>query len=133
MELLLQREPSAAGCTLGQLFVNGAHEAFTLEDMVRTGPKVPGATAIPGGRYRVVITFSNRFQRMLPLLLNVPDFTGVRIHSGNTSQDTAGCLLVGQGRAVDSITGSRLALASLQPKIAGAEARGEQIWIEIKP
>ncbi|MEP7304227.1 MAG: DUF5675 family protein [Acidobacteriota bacterium] len=133
MTLLLQREPSAAGCTLGRLFVDGVHAAFTLEDVVRVGPKVPGQTAIPAGRYRVVITFSQRFQHMLPLLLDVPDFTGIRIHAGNVAADTAGCLLVGQGRAVDSITSSRLALAALQPQIAGALARDEAVWITIVP
>lgn len=132
MELRLDREPSRAGCTLGRVFVNGEHECFSIEDVVRTGPKVPGETAIPAGRYRVAITFSNRFQRMLPLLLDVPNFSGVRIHAGNTAGDTDGCLLVGQGRAVDSITESRLALAAPQPKIAGAEVRGEPVWIAIQ-
>lgn len=132
MQLLLEREPSAAGCTLGRLYVDGKHECFTLEDAVCIGPKVPGQTAIPAGRYRVTITLSNRFQRMLPLVEDVPNFTGIRIHPGNTAADTDGCILVGQGRAVDSVTGSRLAMAALQPKIAGAEVRNEEVWMEVR-
>lgn len=129
----LQRDASGAGCTPGRLFVDGVHECFTLEDTVRLGAKVPGETAIPAGRYRVAVTWSARFQRQLPLLLDVPGFTGIRIHAGNVAGDTAGCLLVGLGRAVDSITGSRLALQPLQAKIARALTLGGAVWIAIVP
>lgn len=132
MELLLQRQPSADGCTLGVLFVDGVRECWTLEDVVRSGSKVPGQTAIPAGRYRVVITLSNRFGRQLPLLCDVPGFEGIRIHPGNIAANTDGCVLVGQDKAVDSILGSRLALAALQPKIAGALARHEDVFITIQ-
>ena len=132
MELSVKRDPSADGCTLGRLFVDGVFEAFTLEDIVRAGPKVMHETAIPSGRYRVDITKSERFQRMLPILLDVPGFTGVRIHPGNTNADTSGCILVGQSRAHDSISSSKLAMQALQPKIAGALARGEDVFITIE-
>lgn len=132
MELLLQREPSMDGCTIGRLFVDGVAECFTLEDQVRTGPKVMHETAIPPGRYRLDITRSQRFGRMLPILLNVPGFSGVRIHPGNTDADTSGCILVGQGRANESIVSSRLALGALQPKIAGALARHEDVHITVE-
>jgi Steigviridae/Suoliviridae L,D-carboxypeptidase/transpeptidase len=131
MELRLQRRPSTDGCTLGQLFVNGLFEAFTLEDIVRDGPKIQHQTAIPAGRYRVEITPSERFGRMLPILLDVPGFTGVRIHPGNTAADTSGCILVGERSTVDHIEDSRLAMMALQPKIAGALARGDEVWITI--
>jgi hypothetical protein len=132
MDLVLRRRPSVDGCTLGELFVNGVHECFTLEDMVRDGPKIAHETAVPAGRYEVVITKSQRFGKMLPLLLNVSGFDGIRIHSGNTAADTSGCILVGQRAAVDSVLDSRLAMAELQPKIAGALARGERVFITIK-
>lgn len=132
MTLLLKRRPSADGVTLGELFVDGVRRCFTLEDAVRLGPKIAHETAIPAGRYRVGITPSQRFGRMLPILLDVPGFTGVRIHPGNTKEDTSGCILVGQRAAVDSVAGSRLALEGLQPMIAGALARGDEVWITIE-
>jgi len=131
MDLLLQRQPSADGCTLGQLFVDGVFECFTLEDVVRDGPKISNQTAIPAGRYRVEITFSPRFRRMLPEVLDVPGFTGIRIHPGNTAADTSGCILVGQRSTVDSIEDSRVAMVSLQAKIAAALARGVDVFLTV--
>ncbi len=132
MDLLLQRELSTDISTIGRLYVDGQFQCFTLEDVVREGPKLAHETAIPAGRYRVVITPSERFGRMLPLLVDVPDFTGIRIHPGNTAADTSGCILVGGWREMNRIGGSQLALAALQPKIAAALARNEDCWIEIR-
>jgi len=132
MELLLKRSPSVDGATIGQLFVDGLFECFTLEDQIRDGVKIAHETAIPPGRYRVVITPSVRFGRMLPLLLNVPGFDGIRIHPGNTDADTSGCILAGQGRGMDSIMGSRLAMEHLQPQIARALAHSDEVWIAIQ-
>ncbi|HEY7169600.1 MAG TPA: DUF5675 family protein [Vicinamibacterales bacterium] len=131
MELMLLREPSADGCTIGKLSVDGGFECFTLEDIIRNGPKVADQTAIPPGRYRVDITMSHRFGRMLPELVGVPGFEGIRIHPGNTAADTSGCILVGQSRANDSISSSRLAMEQLQRKIAGALARNQGVFITI--
>lgn len=117
--------------TTGQLSVDGVHECFTLEDAVREGPKVPGRTAIPTGRYEVAVTLSQRFGRQLPILLDVTGFSGVRIHPGNTAADTEGCILVGHSRGLDSVLDSRLAMAALQPKIAGAIGRGERVWVTV--
>jgi Steigviridae/Suoliviridae L,D-carboxypeptidase/transpeptidase len=131
MELRLFRSPSAFDCTIGRLFVNDRWECWTLEDVVREGPKVLHETAIPAGRYRVVIDRSERFQRMLPHVLEVPGFTSIRIHPGNTDKDTSGCILVGQGRGLRSVAGSRLALEALQPQIAGALAKGDGVWLNV--
>jgi hypothetical protein len=131
MELMLLREPSVDGCTIGKLSVDGGFECFTLEDVIRNGPKISDQTAIPPGRYRVVITMSNRFGRMLPQLVDVPGFEGIRIHPGNTAADTSGCILVGQSRANDSVSSSRLAMEQLQRKIAGALARNQDVFITV--
>jgi hypothetical protein len=131
MELLLLREPSADGCTIGKLSIDGGFECFTLEDIIRDGSKITHQTAIPPGRYPVVITMSTRFGRMLPQLVGVPGFEGIRIHPGNTAADTSGCILVGQSRANDSISSSRLAMEQLQRKIASALARSEDVFITV--
>ena len=130
MKLEVIRGPSTSACTIGKLFVDGVFECYTLEDVVRhDGVKVYGETAIPAGTYVVVITFSNRFQRDLPLLVNVPDFSGIRIHAGNVAADTHGCLLVGQHRLDASITHSRDAFNALFPKIRHAIDAGEEVTI----
>ena len=87
MELRLVRETFTAVSTIGRLMVDGLFDSYTLEDVVRDGPKIPGRTAIPYGRYQVIIDYSNRFKRPMPLLLNVPGFTGIRIHQGNTDAE----------------------------------------------
>ncbi len=131
MELDLYRGPSAHGCTIGRLAVNGHFCCWTLEDEVRDGPKVQGQTAIPPGRYPVTITRSQRFGVLLPLIQDVPGFEGVRLHAGNTAADTSGCVLVGMARTPFSIMSSRVALERIQPLIADALCRGERVWITI--
>lgn len=130
MKLELIREPSANGCTLGKLTVNGTFECLTLEDVVRE-EKIHGQTAIPAGTYEVRITFSPRFQRDLPLLVGVPNFEGVRIHPGNTAADTEGCILVGTTPGPASVGNSRLAFNALFAKLSDAWKRHETIWITI--
>lgn len=104
----------------------------TLEDMVReTGVKIERETAIPVGRYEVIINFSTRFQRPMPLLLNVPGFTGIRIHSGNTEKDTEGCILVGkQTEATWVISNSRATFSVIFKKIEDALKKGK-LFLEV--
>jgi len=109
----------------------------TLEDPVREDGKVYGDTAIPLGTYRVTITRSKRFNKLMPLLHNVPDFGGIRVHCGNNTDDTSGCILVGMGRNADAdsdglqLLDSRDAMDEVQPRIASALARGEDVWLDI--
>jgi len=131
MKLEVVRSMCGATCTIGELLVNGEHECYTLEDVVRPegSPKVFGETAIPYGTYQVVVTYSPHFQRDLPLVADVPGFQGIRIHPGNTAADTEGCLLVGTGKTATSVTGSRDAFNTLFPKIGDALRRGEAVTI----
>ena len=129
MQLQLVRKIFTDKSTIGELTVNGVFECFTLEDKVRP-VKIKGETAIPAGTYEIAVTFSNKFQKFLPLLMNVPNFDGIRIHTGNTPEDTLGCILVGQGKSVDSISNSRLAFAPLFEKIQAVN-RTEKVVIEI--
>lgn len=130
MNLDLFRQPSSLVSTIGKLSVDGLFECYSIEDVVRPPdePKVPGRTAIPAGRYEIAITYSQRFKRPMPLLLNVPGFTGIRIHQGNTAADTAGCVLVGRVKGVDFIGESVPAFSLLFLKIQSALQR-EKVFI----
>lgn len=132
MNLNLRRHGHIAETTLGVLYVDGVHECYTLEDAVRSGPKVAGATAIPAGTYDVVIDLSKRFNRLMPHLLNVPGFEGIRIHSGNTAGDTEGCILVGRTQSGTFIGGSRQAFDALFTKLSNAQLKKEPIKIMIE-
>jgi len=120
--------------TIGELYIgeNPQRQCYTLEDKVRPeGIKIPGETAIPPGRYEVIVTYSERFKREMPLLLDVPNFEGVRIHSGNTDADTEGCILVGRIPVNNDCIGeSRLAFGELFPLIDNARKNGK-VYIEI--
>jgi hypothetical protein len=142
VKIQLLREPSSPISTLGTIYVNAVWECFSIEDPVRGDGdaatvatwKVQDLTAIPFGTYNVVITDSERFKRPLPLLEAVPGFTGIRIHPGNSSADTSGCILPGMKRAGhDSILESTIAFAGLYLKIAAALAKGEKVTMEIRP
>lgn len=139
MLMTLVREPSARGWTLGRLSINGHFHCYTCEDVVRPAgePKVRGSTAIPAGRYRVIVNRSPRFSKIagrdvrLPLLLSVPGFEGIRIHTGNTAADTEGCILPGLSYREDRVVQSGEAFARLLLDIDAALDTGEQVWIEI--
>lgn len=128
----LYRDQTRGEATPGMLSVNGVFACYTLEDAVRDH-KIAHETAIPAGTYEVIIDRSQRFARMLPRLLNVPGFSGIRIHAGNTTADTSGCILVGRARDGRTVRESRLALEALQSTLAQALARGQRIWLTIHP
>ena len=127
MDLILQRDKSTATSTPGTLSIGGKFIAFTLEDLVRSGPKIHGRTAIPAGTYPVKLTMSPRFKKVLPDVGSVPGFVGVRIHGGNTHADTEGCPLVGLVRnSPDRISNCAPALAEVIRRIKLALDSGEQ-------
>ena len=138
MYLQLVRESFNNKATEGKLFVNGEFQCYTLEDMDRFleegGEKVYGLTAVPRGVYPVELTYSNRFKIILPLIKDVPGFSGVRIHIGNSSKDTEGCILVGHSNRSDTddfVEQSRVAMNALMVLLREATNRGEQITLEI--
>lgn len=98
--------------TIGKLYIDNVYFCDTLEDTVRAkGEKVYGKTAIPSGTYRVKKTFSPRFKKVLPEILEVEGFSGVRIHAGNTAKDTEGCVLLGLNKVKGSVINSQNAVA----------------------
>jgi hypothetical protein len=131
VEMTLTRKVFTNESSIGELQVNGTFECYTLEDPVRP-EKIAKVTAIPKGRYQVDLTHSKRFNCLMPEVMNVVGFGGIRIHTGNTAADTEGCILVGQNTAVNRIGGSRLAYNALFQKIQQAKKRGEKIWLDIK-
>ena len=120
MKLKLIREPSTETTTIGSLYIDDVFECYTLEDMVRD-TKIKYKTAIPFGTYQVVITWSPRFKRQMPLLVNVPGFDGIRIHPGNTHENTAGCLLVGDEVVGEALLDSKTAFDRLYAKLVKAK------------
>jgi hypothetical protein len=116
MIITILREPSMAGATMGSLYLDGVWQCWTLEDMERPS-KVLGQTAIPVGEYRLSLTMSPRFKTALPELHEVPGFTGIRIHSGNTTAHTEGCILVGLTRDTAFIGRSQAALSLLLTRL----------------
>lgn len=131
MILTLTRNNFTSESTIGTLEVNGKFECYTLEDAVRE-KKIKGQTAIPCGKYSIIIDVSKRFNKELPRLLDVPGFTGVRIHSGNKAKDTEGCILVGRIKRENYIGSSAIAMASLMDKLDRAYDENEPIEIHIK-
>lgn len=106
MKLELIRDQKTKSCTFGKLFVNGKFFCYTLEDIIRE-KKVKHQTAIDAGKYQVVINYSIRFKKMMPLLINVPNFEGIRIHAGNTHANTSGCILLGREKGEECLIDSK--------------------------
>ena len=148
MELILTRIAKRKTYTIGRLaIIKKVSEEYktyeeeeyfcdTLEptwrDYAHGAHKIKGRSAIPEGRYAVVISFSPKFEQWLPILLGVPKFEGIRIHEGNCSEDTEGCILVGKNREIGKVLDSRIWLHRLKQKIVEAKDKGEAVWITIK-
>ena len=142
MKLTLQRKPSFAGATIGTLHIDGGFACHTLEDEVREVPgepvatwKIHGATAIPAGEYIVSLQDSNRFGSDTLTLHDVPGFEYIRMHAGNTSADTEGCILLGLRATDASLVGgtSRPAVELVKGDVRAAIDRGEAVHISVLP
>ncbi len=152
MELILERIAKRKTYTIGHLYIRqqvmdeylpGTEDKYfcdTLEptwrDYANGAYKVKGRSAIPEGRYAVVISWSPKFKMWLPILLGGPEFNkqwqGIRIHAGNTVKDTQGCILVGRNQRVGEVLESRKWLYELKQKIVEAKDKGEAVWLTIK-
>jgi len=143
MILKVKRIAKKQDYTIGKLYVNGQYFCSTLEDKDRglkdtdsdeaiKEKKVKGQTAIPTGSYNVIITYSPRFKKPLPLLLGVKGFEGIRIHSGNTHRDTEGCILVGENRVVGKVLNSRYTYNRLFSLLQEAFDKNETITIDVQ-
>ena len=141
MKLTLKRIALRSTYTIGRLYVDGNYFCDTLEDTVRDlnkdgkfdngEKKVYAKTAIPYGTYDIKWTYSPRFKKYTPQLMNVPSFEGIRIHAGNTSADTEGCLLLGENKQVGKVINSRATINKFYPLIKKACSNGK-VTIEIK-
>lgn len=141
MELLLKRIALKDTYTIGKLFLNGKYFCDTLEDPNRDKnkngqfdngeAKVHGDTAIPYGKYEVILNVSPKFKRLLPRLVNVPSFDGILIHRGNTPKDTHGCILVGENKVVGQVINSTKYEEELV-RILSSLPKGEKIKITIE-
>lgn len=121
--------------TIGEMSINGIKFCDTLEDRVRNLPteaKVYGKTAIPKGTYNVKMRYSPRFKRRLPEIENVPYFTGVLIHRGNTEDDTSGCILLGDNTSTGRVTNSTKYEIALCQTLEDATMQNRQIKITIE-
>ena len=143
MEIHIERRWKKPAYTIGVMSIDGKRFCETLEDTDRglkksmsTGEiaeiKVKGQTAIPSGRYQVLLTYSPKFRKDMPLIDGVPGYSGVRIHPGNTAADTEGCVLVGENKAVGKVLNSRHWFGILYEKIKSEINQGKKVWITIE-
>ena len=158
MEMILTRIAKRKNYTIGRLYIKDSSENEALPLMGERGEgqefyfcdtleptwrdyehgayKIKGRSAIPEGRYAVVISFSPKFRKWLPILLGGPEFNkrwqGIRIHAGNSAKDTQGCILVGENREAGKVLDSNLWLHRLKHRIVEAKDRGEAVWLTIQ-
>ena len=127
MKIKVDRIYKGESYTIGKMYLNGEYFCDTLEDAIRP-VKIPNETAIPAGIYKVEVIYSPRFKRNLPLLVDVPNYTGIRIHNGSNKDHTSGCILVGFNTAKGKLTNSRKTSDQLTEKL---KSLSEPIEIEI--
>lgn len=138
MEIKVIRHTLTSDYTVGKLYINDAYMCDTIEDRYRKiekkEDKVYGVTAIPHGRYPVILDYSSKYSKLMPHILDVPYFEGIRIHSGNSDEDSLGCIIVGEyvpGVAGGWVKNSRIAYSKVFAKLKQASDKGERIFITI--
>ena len=143
MQFKLHRRYLGPEYTIGSLFINGEYLCDTIEDKVRDlnkdgdlddpgEEKVYAETAIPYGTYAMDLTMSPKFQRLLPLVQDVPHFTGIRIHRGNTAKDSAGCIIPGENKDIGRVVNSTKYELMIIERMLDAIRYGEQVLIKIE-
>lgn len=143
MKLTLDRKYKKPDYTIGKLYINGQYFCDTLEDKDRGltqdmdentifDIKVYGKTAIPTGTYTLSWSYSPKFKKYLLAVNNVPGFSGIRLHAGNTADDSLGCILVGKNKQVGKVLNSRATLMQLNEIVKAAIHGGQKIELEIK-
>lgn len=144
MQIQVKRKVRSSSFSMGEMFIENVFFCYTLEDKDRKlkasmplsemmSIKIPAETAIPTGNYELVMSFSNRFQKFLPQLLQVPCFEGIRIHAGNISAHTEGCILLGYEKNEEEgmVLTSRLAVRDFISRI-NTVIKSEKIFVEVK-
>jgi hypothetical protein len=143
MKLKLQRRFLGKDYTIGSLYMDGEYFCDTLEDtdrgLTQETPleeikqiKIPHKTAIPTGVYQVIVNMSPSKKRMLPRLQDVPGFSGILIHRGNTAGDSSGCIIVGENKVKGKVINSTPYEKKLVEILTEAQERGEEITIELR-
>ncbi len=136
VDFLLLRMDFAETHTLGSLYQGDWFLGLTCEDRDRNlelgGIKIPKQTAIPRGYYRLTVSMSKRFGKLMPELLDVPQFSGIRIHGGNTHEDTEGCPLLGAEKTMTGVRDCKEVNARLIKLIQGIEAQGNEAWVVVR-
>lgn len=143
MEIVIKRIAKKTTYTIGKLYIDGKYFCDTLEDKDRSlrdtmsvdeilSIKVKHETAIPTGTYNMDITYSPKFKKQLPLILNVKGFEGIRVHSGNTDKDSSGCVILGQNKVVGKVINSRVTCDKFNTILTGAKNRKEKITLKIE-
>lgn len=142
MDLLLYRKYPRPEYTISLFSIDGMYLCEMIEDTVRDlnkdgdllddgETKIPKETAIPYGRYKIILSMSPKFKRILPLLIGVKHFTGIRIHKGRDAGSTEGCLIPGENKIKGGVINSEKFEMIIIERILEAEKRGEEVWINI--
>ena len=146
MDFQVRRFAFKESYTIGRMIAGIELLCNTLEDKIRDlqdlnhdgdfddpgEGKIYGETAIPCGRYQIIVTYSPKFGKRLPELLHVPGFTNIRIHSGANAKHTEGCILVGENRQRGRLVNGPYYQTRIVQMIDEDDEKGIKSWITVK-